>query len=334
MNCEQAQQELLQCEDPRRAPRGDTQLAQHMRSCAGCRAVARKLVALEQAVWVLPVPESLDSARTVFLERLVRQPVTLRPRPLALRGRALRTWTAAAALVLAAVGLGTWLLTQRGDERPVTSGPSDQQPHRAITDVASDTTTIADEPGDDEPSELLDRLIAWNLDLTEAALPSERDRVYVSQAAVLKKALEQEPLADLDRSLAEKLLETGALLARNDDPVIAADLLDDVADELLDRLNSAAGSDDVQAINRFGKRLSRVAEQGINAKLDRAEATTKLTPDHQRRLEKIHQRSGKRVQVLTNVVNRAPPKSQKQVRRAMEAADKTHKRKGQGKKKG
>ena len=334
MNCEQAQDALLQCEDPRRAPRTAPELAEHLSGCAACSGMARKLVNLEQAVWVLPVPASMENARTEFLRRLEQRPNTLASRRRVFERRRLGAWAAVAALVLMGLGLGVWLQIQHGQQAPTKDNLAGPGVPVADVNQTSSAGPKSDQPAEEESPDLVDRLIAWNLDLTQASSSTERDRVYADHAEMLKDALIQEEMSDPDRSLAEKLFQTGTLLARNDDPVVAADLFDDVADELLDRVDSAVERDDSPAVNRFVKRFSRVAEQGINAKLDRAVNVRNLTPDHQRRLDKIQGRGNQRVQALASMVQRAPEKSQKHVQHAMEAAVKQQKHKGlHGKKK-
>ena len=323
MNCKQAQERLLECEDPRRATQSPD-LAEHLRACDSCQRLVRKLVRLEQAVWELPQPAGVEAAQAKFLRRLnepraarpaATTTVRLNPRP---RSRTLplplRTWAAVAAAIIVAVGLGMVVWNKMHGDGPSGFDIADesQPPIR---------TPTPDELFEPDSPELLDRLIAWTLTLS-AASPANRGRVYSEQAESLRAALNEEDVPESDKALAEELLETGVLLAKNDDPIVDADLLDEVADKLVLRVDTAVADADPEAVERFGKRISRVAEQGINPKLARAEAAGVVKPENQQRLNKIDRRSDARAQALARMLPRAPEKSQKHIKRAMDA---THK---------
>src|SRR5207244_3699190 len=105
MNCEEAQSLLLQSDEPM-APDGvfrrvSEHAAHHVRGCASCRELARKLRRLESAVRSLPGPIGSTEARLRFETAL--RAGTLRPgrsRRLVATWRTMRARVAIAAMLL------------------------------------------------------------------------------------------------------------------------------------------------------------------------------------------------------------------------------------------
>ena len=300
MNCRQAQDWLLQCEDPRPAPSGSPELAEHLAGCEVCRLLTGKVRRLEQAWRPLPVPASADRARVAFLNRLSR-PAVLPIQPQRVRSRRFATprW-AVAALVFLAVGMGVWLLFPA------------PQAHAA--------------------PELVDRLVDWNLKLTQAKSPEERNRIYAELAPQLKDAVQKTDMPADDRALAESLLENGTWLAGNDDPVAEADRFNDVADKLLARMDSATDGGDAGKVTQLARLYSQVADRGISANMEKAEAAAPADPRIEQKLEAVAERHDRHVQATAALVQRAPAPARKEVRQAHELSakqQKQHKNKNQ-----
>lgn len=291
MNCRQAQDWLLQSEDPQLALAGSADLAAHVAGCAVCRLVAEKVRRLEQAWRALPVPAGAIRARAAFLKQLPRPAVLPIIQPRRTPPRRLRAprW-AVAALVFLAVGMGAWLLFPAPRAH---AGP-----------------------------ELVDRLVDWNLALTTAASPEERNRLYAERAPQLKEELQKADMPADERALAESLLENGTWLAGNDDPVAEADRFNDVADKLLARMGSATDGGDAGQVNRLARLYSQVADRGISANLEKAEAAAPADPKAEQKLEAAALRHERHVEATAALVQRAPAPAQKEVRHAHEISAK------------
>jgi hypothetical protein len=229
MTCQRAQDWLLQAEEPRPERCPSPELAEHIHTCPVCGALTAELLQLERAWREVPLPASAETAQKAFLERLESPPVHRlslpRTRPL------LRSRWALAASILFIVGLGGWFLL---------------------------TTSQAQ-----ASAEVVDSLIDWNLDLAEAGSPADRERIYADRAAALRTRLQKANLPQEEKELAEKLLENGSWLAENDDPMGAADRFNDVADQLLERMNAANRHGNHKELRRQAHRYQRVTDMGI-----------------------------------------------------------------------
>jgi hypothetical protein len=217
------------------------------------------------------------------------------------RSRPLRRGLAAA-LVLLAAGLGAPLLFRSPEAR-------------ATPDV-------------------VERLIDWNLDITQAPSPDARQRAHHREKVSLRAALAQADLSPQDRQLAETLLENGAWLAANDDPTAAADRFNALSDELLARMDAATSKKDARNVRRLADFYRRVAERGIQANVERAERSGALDFQRRRKLERVLLRDAERTEKLAALLERAPDASRKEVRRALDLSRRkargTQPRRGQG----
>jgi hypothetical protein len=263
-----------------------------------------KLVRLEEAWQALPVPPHAEQARDAFLARLPRQRVARRRAPLPpRRSFAPPRWAIAAAVAaaLAIAVLGTWLLI----------------PKRAPLNVREGQAA----------SKVLDRLLAWNLALTQLDSPAERAQLYNAQAPALKASLQEAALLADDQDLADTLLANAAWLAEHDDPVTEADHFNDVADKLLALMRTATDANDSQKVARLTEFYGQVAEHGINANLKRAEIVGPMPQEHEEKLQKVADRQDRQSQALERLAEHAPPNSrvQKEVRQAHDVAKKHHK---------
>jgi hypothetical protein len=174
--------------------------------------------------------------------------------------------------------------------------------------------------------DLVEHLIDWNLELSEAATSAERSRIYDQQAAALKQELHQAKLPPEDRELAEKLLDTGSWLTEHDDPLDEADKFDEVANHLVQRMQSAGARRDGAAMSCLARHYRRIRDRGIGAKLDKVEeASTNGDAERQKKLDGLAQRDAGRVEALQGLLDDAPNAAHKEIRGALESSKKHHK---------
>jgi hypothetical protein len=211
------------------------------------------------------------------------------PRPA--RRVLLRRWALAAAVLLA-IGVAAWVLWPA--------------------------------PRQDGTADVIERLLAWNLDLTGSPTPDQRSDVYAERAPLLKEALREADLAPEDRQLAVALLESGTWLAANVDPADEADRFNHLADQLLAQLDEATTKKDAKRIRWLAKFYRRVAERGIQANLKRAASST--APNVKRKLERVIARDAERTEKLAELLQRAPNASLEEIRRALDAGRKPRKK--------
>ncbi len=297
MDCAQARDWLLRSDDPRPECSGLPELIEHTRRCGECGRLAEELQQLEQAWRELPVPAGADRARTAFLITVGRRPP---PRLRFLRRLVPPRWAVAALIVLSA-GLATWLFFPGSEAH-------------ASADV-------------------VERLIDWNLHLAETRSLDERNRIYAEEATKFRAALHQAELSPEDRELGRLLLDNGTWLARNDDPLAEADRFDEVANRLLQRVDSAAAHEREQEVSRVAEQYHRVAELGVGASLERVKSDPGLGADRKRHLDKLARREAKRAQALQALLERGPDASRRAIRRVLEAPRKHAWPKGHGGKK-
>jgi hypothetical protein len=294
MDCRIVQTWLLEAEDPR-LERCPAEIAGHVHRCPACSRLQAQLARLEQAWRKQPLPARADRARAAFLKRLPARPTPAAPRRLRFPRLTPPRW-AVAALVLLTVGLSVWLFWP-----------------------ASEVQASGD---------LVEQLIDWDLQLSEAPTPAERSRIYDQQAAGLKKELQQAQLPAEDRELAEKLLDTGSWLTEHDDPLDEADKFDEVADHLVQRMQSADARRDVKEMSRLARRYRRIADRGIGAKLDKMEEVSAGGGDAEReqKLNRLTQRDARRAAALEGLLDHAPTAAHKEeIRGALESSKKHHK---------
>jgi hypothetical protein len=229
----------------------------------------------------------VQAARDAFLRRLAATPA----RPAARRADSPR-W-AVAALMLLAFGLAS-LIVLPGN------------PARASSDV-------------------VDRLIDWNLNLTDAGGHADAATRFAAAEPALSADLNR--LAGGEREFAEALLDHGRWLAAHDDPVEAATRMHDVADRLFEKLRKAAARGDARQSQQFARNYQRVTERGLDANLDRAAALATLTPEQKKRLDRLERKAAERQQMIAELQEKMPAASKKELRKALEPARKKPKAK-------
>jgi hypothetical protein len=266
--------------------------------------LAAKLVRLEEAWRELPIPARAEQACEAFLARLPRQRVARSPAPFPVRLPFTRShWAiaASAAAAVAVVALVTWLILPK--HPPI------------IIREARGTSTI------------IDRLLNWNLALTQSTSAADRTQLYNEQAEALKSNLQVAALLADDRDLAETLLANASWMAEHDDPVAEADRFNDVADKLLAQMRAATDAGEFPRVTRLTDFYSQVAERGIAANLKRAEIVGPMPQGHEEKLQEVADRQDRQSQQLEKIAEQAPPNSrvQKEVRQAHANAKKHHK---------
>ena len=267
MDCRQARDWLLQADDPLHGP---PEATSHLAGCADCRLLANDLVRLEANWRAIPAPATVEVSRERFLDRLAR-PRTL-PAPERRLAGSPRRW-AVAALLLIGLGAASWFLFP--------------------------TPQAAAAPA------VIDQLIDWNLDLAEAPTPADRSRLFARQDS-LKAAVVRTRLSPADQELAHMLLDNGAFLSENDDPVAEAERLSSVADHLVERLQTAADKKDQPTLKRLVHMQQRVALRGVNPKLAQAQQAGAKNPAAKARVDKILKRDEKRVETLADLLDKNP----------------------------
>jgi hypothetical protein len=257
------------------------EVADHLTRCPECAMLRGDLARLDESWRAIPLPPGVETAREDFLRRFRE---TAGPRKLARRRRTLPRW-AIAATVLLAIGVGAGLFMR---PRPVAAS-----------------------------SDVVDRLVDWNLSLAHAPSAVERERIYASHASLFADEVEKASLPDDDRDLVRSLLEEAPGLVREPDPLVEADRFDELADKLLARMNRAARGGDTPRFDHSAALYRRVAELGIESKLEVLESSVSLDFDKQRRLERLVLRDEGRMNKLVELLERVPDSSRKQIKRAL-----------------
>lgn len=255
------------------------ELDAHVAGCADCAAFARRLIAIESAATGLPV-EGSQLAKAAVMRRVRRETAPL-PRRFLLRP----VWGLVAAVLVLGIGLGLYLA------RPATANAS---------------------------ATVVDQLVDWNLDLSEANAPQDRQKLYTARVAAFDSAVRTASLNPEERQLATLLLEQGSWLARNTDPVDEAEHFSELADQFVARLDVAAAANDARAVQRLGRNYDRVVQRGVQAKLLRAGNVTYVAkPDTARKLERLARLQAERERKLEKLAERHPnAKAIRQWRRA------------------
>lgn len=297
MTCDEVQSLLLQFDDGSGAPDGVFERAEsHAAGCAVCGDMVRKLRRLQDAVRSLPEPpEMLNSMREARLrfERhyadQLRAPAAATTAPRTSRWRIGPARWAAAAAILLALGGGTfaYVYHQQAQSRMLAS------------------------------SQAIDQGVGLNLSVSEGESEAEREKLFALGSHDFRQKIDAGELRGDDREFADRLLEGAKLLTVTPDPLGQADHFTRVADLLVTRIDNAARKNP-KAVAHLGQAYLNVANRGIHKNLDLA-ASSDLTPEARRRLEKIVQRNLVIQAKLQGVLRDNP--DQGQVRKQLEQID-------------
>ena len=160
--------------------------------------------------------------------------------------------------------------------------------------------------------DVFDRLLDWNVALTEAPL-ADRLTIYRASAGELHSAAASPDLSAEDLELAQALLANADSLTKNADPLAEAERLSAVADKLLQRIDGAAKNRNHVKLGKFARHYGKVA-RAIGDSLDDAEFDDSLPDAQQQRLLTLSQREQNRQTALAALIASAPAAEQKIVR--------------------
>jgi hypothetical protein len=292
MDCPKVQEWLLQSDlsDAEAAP---AEIAAHLAGCQACQRFTERLRRLETAVREMPIPDGADAGREAFLGRLGRLNLAPRSRRI-VRWRRVAGWVAAAAAaVLLAAGLGLLLVYPGGVKTA-------------------------------EASEVLDRLVDWNIELAEARSLDDRGRLYAAAAEKFDRQTRQGNWSAEDSELAGRLLENGVRLVRDDDPLAEAEGFTDLATVLVRHMGAAASKHDERAMQRLTRYYAHVMQRGVNAKVERFASGGNAAADRARKLEKLLSRHAELREQVKQFLEDEPDASFKDVRRALDLPPPRH----------
>ena len=274
----------------------------HLAQCKACATLARKLRRLDQAVRSLPVPPRVETiaARMRFEQKLRALAPAAAAKEFAEANRPSRRigfwhstgsrW-AAAALLLLAIGGGTW-------------GYHAYQ-GRAVASA-----------------EAINQLVDWNLQLAQNGNAADREKFYRESANDVKQKVGSAPLSDDDKEVTDALMLDGEFFSKTEDPLAQADRFSHVADLLVTKMGRAAKKNP-KTLDRLGQTYLSVVDRGIRRNLDRAEAIAGNgngdTAEHQKRMERIIQRNIQLEKKLEALLQDSPPAAHPPLRKALDA---------------
>jgi hypothetical protein len=283
MTCQEIQDAVLMAEDVSKETAKGTELGRHIESCAACAAFVERLTRVEATAKSLPVPAGSHEAKRATLTQI--KWVASHPR----RRFFLRPsfLSAAAAMIVFGIGLGIYLA----------------QPGKA--------------------SAVVDQLVDWDLELADAQGPQQREAIYRTRAPQWESQIRNASLTTEDQQYASALLEHGRWLSTNPDPVDEAVRFSELADLIVNRMNTAAASNDARAVRRFGQHYGRIVQRGIGDKLERMGANASISSEAKRKLDKIARHNAeneRRLQILAE--KSSSQASQREFKRALEVSRK------------
>jgi hypothetical protein len=290
MNCREVQHRLFDSDDPRQAA-CDEPLARHLRDCEACRELSEQLAGIELTWRDLPDAPQTDAAKQAFLARWPALVATAQAaQPIDPRGRRssrrrMLQWCAASAASVLAMGTGAWLLVS-------------DQPAR----------------GDED---LLDRLVDWNLRLTQTESTDDRNRLFEQQRSQFDTLLSEPAPAMGQAPLVRAFIENGRWLASHHDALTEADRFDGLADRLLESAVEAGANGNVRRMNRLLTQYNRVLEAGVDMNVSRVTARGALDAERQRRLERFALGDPDRIVQLASLLDTVPPAFRREIYRAL-----------------
>jgi hypothetical protein len=293
MTCNDVRPILLEADSAHPANQS-AEVRAHLDVCRDCCKFTEQLFRLERDWKNLPMPVGANAAKEAFLRRLAgdlarptkrtRKPWLPRlPRP-AIAG-------IVAASLLLAVSLVAWQMM-----------PGREIARETAREAARETAK----------AKLLDDIVDWQLALVEA---NEAGRAkLLKEAPKFQARLQLMSFNADDRQFAETMLDKGALLAQNPDPLVAAEHFDAVAEQIQQRLEKAAKSDKVGEADQWAARLGNIDERGVEGQLDQLDNGQKKKS---KSWEKIASRNAHRHQALQKMLDESPEATRSQIHRTM-----------------
>ncbi|HEV3384305.1 MAG TPA: hypothetical protein VG097_05785 [Gemmata sp.] len=245
---------------------------------------------------VVPTPVSanepkIDNRGTPELSEVAPIPTPPAKRSFSKRGR----WTAAAVLACVAFGLSVFAFLMLSPAREAEAGP-----------------------------EVVEQLVGWNLDIAQAQTHDERRSIFDTRAESMKGLLKTSRLSQEDRELGQSLVDNGAWLTDNDDPMAEAERFGEIADKLLARLDTATGTNDNKRIIKYADSYSRLTEFGVSMNLERAMAKLPHDPKRKNKIDHLIAGDASRARKLDDMLERHPDSSTKALHRARKAHSRKH----------
>jgi hypothetical protein len=165
--------------------------------------------------------------------------------------------------------------------------------------------------------DLVEQLVGWNMDIAQAETKAERHAIYDTQAASLQVLMTNSKLSQEDRRLAQTLVDTGAWLTNNDDPMAEAERFSEIADVLLARIDSATVAKDNHRVTKLADAYRRLTEVGVSWNLERVIATGSPDPKRKPKLDHLIAGDARRAKKLEDLLERHPDASWKAIHRAL-----------------
>jgi hypothetical protein len=276
MSCSSSKKWFLEAESPGALDLAPPDVVAHLRSCRSCRRLLRRIRTVEEQWRELPLPSGVNQARDAFLARREARQLPVRAHP---RQRNLLRLAVAAAVLLV-VGVAGLIITDRLQAE----------------------------------GDLLDRMIDWNLALSQSDDPTERSRLFQKKSEEFAELMRKGDLDEDQQKLAKKLLENAKWLVSNDDPLEEAERFSELADEVVEQLQETK---DAQKVDRLASTYSRIAQKGINDNLEQIGNLDRLKPQQQAALNKMLGREAQRLEKLNRSLQQTPARAQKSVRQAV-----------------
>lgn len=292
MTCESARDWLLQADTPTNLAAAPVEVKAHVGTCAGCQKRIRDIAAFEANWRSLPVSPRAEVAKTRFLKHL-QQPTPAVPPARPKRLTKALAWIGVAALFLIA---GAGILFYWPNQQPVQA-----------------------------QSDVIEQLVDWNLELTEAPTPADRERIFTEKHEKLKVRIKQDKLNDADRELAENLLANGTWLVKNDDPVEELHRFNRMAERMMEKMQHASDRADAQLAERMARQYAKIAERGIDGNLERIRFAKGLDPERKLKIKQMLKEDQDRDRMLIILVEKGNAASQKELKKALELSGKRHK---------
>ncbi len=257
-------------------------LADHVSACAACQRRLGDLARIEQTWRAIPLPTNAQTGPDRFRSSSPASaalPPTRNSRP----KLPVRWLVAASILIVAAISGGLFM---RASTR-----------HR-LNGCRGTAGRLEPEPG---------------------SCPSvvERGQIYADHVTRFQDELKRAEVPAHDRDLVQTLLERAPELVRIPDPLAEADRFNELAEKLLARMSDATQGGDTRRINQSAALYRRVAELGIEPKLEVLEASRSLDFERLRRLERLILQDSDRLNTLVKLLERAPDSSRRQIKRAL-----------------
>ncbi len=237
MNCVSTKKWLLDADSLQKA-NWPSEVAGHVKACAGCAALARKLRKIESNLRDQPLPPECAKSKKAFLKKFHKldrntTPASADPPAKSAKSRWFRPslWLPAsgvgmAAAVLIGVSILTWMLL----------APT---PSQANTDI-------------------LDRLVDWNIELANADLAKRKEMVQergLEFRTELQKV--QILLTEDERELAEQLIDSGEMFAVAEDPVAEVERITELREKLSERAEVAEKRGKPHEFERCGNQFGK-----------------------------------------------------------------------------